>query len=57
MASLTGSGADNRPAIACIGNCQSGAVRALLLAAPEISRDYAARLLDAARAVPIPPAD
>lgn len=40
MASLTESGADNRPVIACIGNCQSGTVRALLLAVPEISRDY-----------------
>lgn len=29
-----------RPIIACVGNCQSGAIRAFLLTVPEISRDY-----------------
>ena len=29
-----------RPIIACLGNCQSGAIRAFLLTVPEISRDY-----------------
>ncbi|WP_292091616.1 SDR family oxidoreductase [Brevundimonas sp.] len=29
-----------RPIIACVGNCQSGAIRAFLMTVPEISRDY-----------------
>jgi len=29
-----------RPVIACLGNCQSGAIRAFLLTVPEVSRDY-----------------
>lgn len=29
-----------RPVIACVGNCQSRTIRALLQATPEISRDY-----------------
>jgi len=29
-----------RPIIACLGNCQSGAIRAFLMTVPEISRDH-----------------
>lgn len=31
---------NTRPVIVCLGNCQSGAIRAFLLTVPEISRDY-----------------
>lgn len=40
MTQPMGSPATSRPLIVCIGNCQSGTVRALLQSTPEIRRDY-----------------